>query len=57
MAEITWYGHACFRLKDRDAAIITDPYDRSLGLGSLNQKADIVTISRDQTHRSALSAL
>ena len=57
MAEITWYGHACFRLKDRDAAIITDPYDRSLGLGSLNQKADIVTISHDHPHHNALSAL
>ena len=23
--EITWYGRACFRLKGRDATVITDP--------------------------------
>lgn len=57
MAELTWYGHACFRLKGKDATIITDPYDRSLGLGTLGQKADIVTISHDHPHHNALSAV
>ncbi|HKP51534.1 MAG TPA: MBL fold metallo-hydrolase [Chloroflexia bacterium] len=57
MAEITWYGHACFRLKGKDATIITDPYDRSLGLGTLGQKADIVTISHDHPHHNAISAV
>ncbi len=57
MAEITWFGHACFRLKGKDATIITDPYDRSLGLGTLGQKADIVTISQDHPHHNALSAV
>ena len=57
MAEITWYGHACFRLKDKDATLITDPYDRSLGLGTLGQKADIVTISHDHPHHNAISSV
>ncbi|HET9495517.1 MAG TPA: MBL fold metallo-hydrolase [Chloroflexia bacterium] len=57
MAEITWLGHACFRLKGKDATIITDPYDRSLGLGTLNQKADIVTISHEHAHHNTLSGI
>ncbi len=57
MSEITWLGHACFRLKSKDATIIADPYDRSLGLGTMNQKADIVTISHDNPHHNAAAAV
>lgn len=57
MAEITWLGHACFRLKSKDAVIITDPYDKSLGLGSLGQKADIVTVSHQHPHHNSLSGI
>ncbi len=43
--EITWLGHSCFRIKGKDAIVITDPCDPSLGytLGKLH--ADIVTLS------------
>jgi len=57
LAEITWLGHACFRIKAKDATIITDPYDRSLGLGTLNQKADIVTISHEHPHHNTLTGI
>ncbi len=57
MSEITWLGHACFRIKGKDATIVTDPYERSLGLGTLNQKADIVTVSHDNPHHNAVSAV
>jgi L-ascorbate metabolism protein UlaG (beta-lactamase superfamily) len=50
--EITWYGHACFRLKSRDAVVVTDPYDTSLGLGLPPLKADLVTISHDTPHHN-----
>ncbi|MCB0203129.1 MAG: MBL fold metallo-hydrolase, partial [Anaerolineae bacterium] len=26
--EINWYGHACFRLKDRNITVVCDPYDK-----------------------------
>ena len=29
--EITWLGHSCFRLRGKDATIITDPHDRHSG--------------------------
>jgi len=57
LAEITWLGHACFRLKSKDATIIADPYDKSLGLGTIGQKADIVTISHEHPHHSTLSGI
>ena len=57
MAEIVWLGHACFRLKSKDATIITDPYDKSLGLGNPGQRADIVTISHDHPHHNAVSTV
>src|SRR5215210_2456704 len=57
MAEIIWLGHACFRLKSRDATIVTDPYDKSLGLGTLNQKAEIVTVSHHNPHHDAVSVV
>ncbi|MEO8287575.1 MAG: MBL fold metallo-hydrolase [Chloroflexota bacterium] len=57
MAEITWLGHSCFRIKGKDATIITDPYDKALGLGTLNQKAEIVTISHEHAHHNTLSGV
>jgi L-ascorbate metabolism protein UlaG (beta-lactamase superfamily) len=43
--EITWYGHAAFRLRERDVTAITDPYDKSIGYTLPRMRADIVTIS------------
>jgi L-ascorbate metabolism protein UlaG (beta-lactamase superfamily) len=47
MAEIKWFGHACFRLRSRDAMILTDPVPRSFGYKIDKQKVDIITISHD----------
>jgi L-ascorbate metabolism protein UlaG (beta-lactamase superfamily) len=57
MAEITWLGHAMFRLRGRDATVVTDPYDRSLGLELARPKADIVTVSHDHPHHNAAGTL
>ena len=46
MAEIAWLGHNCFRLKSREATIVTDPYNRKLGYDFGKPRTDIVTISR-----------
>lgn len=51
--EIIWYGHACFRLKDRNITLVTDPYDKTLGLSlPTNLKADIVTVSHQTPHHN-----
>lgn len=47
--EITWYGHSCFRLTERNyATVVTDPFDhKAVGYDALKLKADIVTVSHD----------
>jgi len=47
--EITWYGHSCFRLTERNfITVVTDPYDNKVvGYDALKLKAEIVTISHD----------
>lgn len=45
--EITWYGQSCFRLRDRLATAVTDPYDKSIGYTLPRVRADIVTVSHD----------
>ncbi len=50
--EIIWYGHACFRLKDRHITLVTDPYDKTLGLALPHPKVDIVTVSHPDPHHN-----
>ena len=47
--EITWYGHSCFRLTERNfVTVVTDPFDsKAIGYDPLKLKAEIVTISHD----------
>ena len=50
--EIYWLGHGCFRMRGRDATVLTDPCPPSTGykIGKIN--ADIVTISRNHPESS-----
>lgn len=50
--EITWLGRACFRIKAKEAAIVTDPYDnKTTGYTLGRPAADIVTVSHsDPAH-------
>ncbi|MBM4428310.1 MAG: MBL fold metallo-hydrolase [Chloroflexi bacterium] len=47
--EITWYGHSCFRLTERNfATVVTDPFDHKVvGYDALKLKAEIVTVSHE----------
>jgi len=47
--EITWYGHSCFRLAERNfATVVTDPFDSKVaGYEPLKIKGEIVTLSHD----------
>lgn len=47
--EITWYGHSCFRLTERNmATVICDPFDSKIvGYEPIKLKGDIVTSSHD----------
>lgn len=43
--DINWYGYSCFRLRGKDVAVVTDPYDASAGVGHLKAQATVVTVS------------
>jgi L-ascorbate metabolism protein UlaG (beta-lactamase superfamily) len=55
--DITWLGHACFRLRGREAAVITDPYARTLGLTLGRQTANVVTISHEAPYHAAVDQI
>lgn len=44
--EITWYGHSCFRITERNRiSVVTDPFSESIGLPVPKLKGDVITIS------------
>jgi L-ascorbate metabolism protein UlaG (beta-lactamase superfamily) len=55
--EITWYGHACFRLRDKGATVVTDPYDQSIGYTLPEIRADIVTVSHHHADHNYVSGI
>ena len=57
--EITWYGHSCFRLTERNyATVVTDPFDhKAVGYSALKLKADIVTVSHDAPGHNNMDAV
>jgi L-ascorbate metabolism protein UlaG (beta-lactamase superfamily) len=50
--EITWYGHACFRLSDRGVVVVTDPFAEHLAYARPRIRADVVTISHQHPGHS-----
>ncbi len=51
--EITWLGHSCFRIKAKEATVVTDPCDKSTGYSLGRPTADLVTVSyADPAHNS-----
>ena len=55
--EIVWLGHSCFRLRAREAAIVTDPCPKSIGYSIGRPTADIVTVSHEHTGHNAVEAV
>jgi L-ascorbate metabolism protein UlaG (beta-lactamase superfamily) len=54
--DITWYGHSCFRLRGRNAAVVTDPYPPSLG-PKLKLEADIITVSHGHDNHNHVQSV
>jgi L-ascorbate metabolism protein UlaG (beta-lactamase superfamily) len=57
MMEIIWLGDFCFRIRSREATIVTDPCPKSSGYSIGKISADIVTVSSDNPDNSNLSAI
>ncbi len=58
---ITWQGHSCFKIQDKvgpdGLTLVTDPYDKKIGLKPPNFEADIVTVSHDHFDHNNVSGL
>jgi L-ascorbate metabolism protein UlaG (beta-lactamase superfamily) len=57
--EITWYGRACFRLRGREATVITDPCPPSTGFVAGKHDVDLLTISHahpDHSYTRSITA-
>lgn len=55
--DITWLGHSCFRIRGREAAVVTDPCPPASGYSIGKPTADIVTISHDHENHSYTKAV
>jgi L-ascorbate metabolism protein UlaG (beta-lactamase superfamily) len=58
---LTWLGHSCFRLQDKTGpdgvTLITDPFDKSVGIKPPQFEADIVTVSHNHEDHNNAKAL
>ncbi|MEE8470717.1 MAG: MBL fold metallo-hydrolase [Dehalococcoidia bacterium] len=50
--EIIWLGHSCFKIRGKEATIVTDPFDRTLGYPQRKLAANIVTVSHSHPQHS-----
>ena len=57
MAEFRWYGHNCFRIRGKDAVVLTDPVGKSTGFSLAKQTADLVIISSPQPEHTNFNAV
>lgn len=55
--EITWLGHSCFRLRSREAIVLTDPCPPASGYSIGKPTANVVTISHDHPDHNYLKAV
>ncbi len=56
--DITWYGHSCFRITERNRiSIVTDPFSESIGLPAPKLKGDVITISHHEPGHNNIEAV
>lgn len=55
--DIDWFGQSCFRLREGNLTIITDPYDKSIGYTLPRLRADLVTVSHDAPGHANAAAI
>jgi L-ascorbate metabolism protein UlaG (beta-lactamase superfamily) len=57
MPDIQYLGHSCFRLRGRDGILLTDPFDRSIGMDVGRPTAHIVTVSHKHADHANIAAV
>lgn len=58
---ITWQGHSCFKIQDKTGTdgitLITDPFNKEIGIKPPNCEADVVTVSHNHDDHNNVSTL
>lgn len=55
--DLTWLGHACFRMRGREGVVLTDPPDPRSGHAIPKTEAHLVTISHEHAGHSSLRSV
>src|SRR5437016_10286351 len=55
--DMTWLGHACFRMRGRERVLLTDPPDPKSGHAIPKTEAQVVTISHEHLGHSSLRSV
>jgi len=55
--EITWLGHSCFKLKGKNATVVTDPPSPETGYSLGKTSAEIVTVSHQHPGHSFVQGI
>lgn len=55
--EIVWLGHSCFRIRAREATVVTDPCPPSTGYTTGKPTADIITLSHSHDDHTYVKAV
>lgn len=55
--DMTWLGHACFRMRGREGVILTDPPDPKSGHAIPRTEAVLVTMSHDHPGHASLRSV
>ena len=55
--DLTWLGHACFRMRGREGVVLADPPDPKSGHAISKTEAAIVTISHEHPGHSSLKSV
>lgn len=52
--DIHWFGHSCFRIREKGVTVVTDPHPEDLGYARPRVRADIVTVSHAHRGHSSV---
>jgi L-ascorbate metabolism protein UlaG (beta-lactamase superfamily) len=55
--EIRYLGHSSFLIKTKEAKLVTDPFDSSIGMNFSKQEADVVTASHQHPDHNNIKAI
>ena len=55
--DMTWLGHACFRMRGREGIVLTDPQDPKSGHAIPRTEAGLVTMSHEHAGHASLRSV